>query len=318
MARSNDDYRKVRMSFDEKRRRAEDKAYAEKIRLYAEIKGLKEIDDALAKTAGRVMDEIRKGPLDIDKRICALRKDNEQLQRSREILLAAHGYSPDATEPKYECPICNDMGSIEGKACSCFKRALSEITLEKSGLGSLLKTQSFETFSLDYYKGADRKNAEKNLNACKDYAESFDLESSDNLTFMGGTGLGKTHLSTSIARVVISRGYDVVYETAQNIISGFEADKYARGDGSSKRFLECELLIADDLGAEAPGQNNVPFLYNLINDRMNTGKKTIISTNLSAAEIRSKYGDRILSRLMGEYIPLVFTGKDIRMQKLNG
>ncbi len=318
MARSNEDYRKVRSDFDEKRRRAEDMAYAEKIRLYAEIKGLKEIDSALAGTAVRVMNEIRKGPADIEKRISALRKDNEQLQKSRELLLVSHGYAPDATEPKYECPICGDTGSADGKLCSCFKRALSEITLKKSGLGSLLKTQSFETFSLDYYKGKDRENAEKNYNDCKNYAENFDPETSDNLIFMGGTGLGKTHLSTSVAREVISLGYDVVYETAQNIISAFEADKYSRGDGSSKRYLDCELLIVDDLGAEAHGQNNVPFLYSLINDRMNTGKKTVISTNLSANEIRSRYGDRILSRLMGEYIPLIFTGKDIRMQKLKG
>ena len=42
----------------------------------------------------------------------------------------------------------------------------------------------------------------------------------------------------------------------------------------------------------------------------------IINTNLEREEIQSKYTDRIVSRLFGEFIALAFVGKDIRMQKL--
>lgn len=80
--------------------------------------------------------------------------------------------------------------------------------------------------------------------------------------------------------------------------------------------MSCDLLIMDDLGTEAQTQYTVAFLYNIMNTRINNGKKTIISTNLDHNELRKRYGDRITSRLFGEYIPLMFTGKDVRMQKL--
>ena len=34
-------------------------------------------------------------------------------------------------------------------------------------------------------------------------------------------------------------------------------------------------------------------------------------------EIRERYGDRITSRLFGDFMAMQFTGKDIRLQKLS-
>ena len=50
--------------------------------------------------------------------------------------------------------------------------------------------------------------------------------------------------------------------------------------------------------------------YNIIKE---TGEFAI---NLTPAELVSKYTNRITSRLMGEYRPQRFSGKDIRLQKL--
>ena len=83
------------------------------------------------------------------------------------------------------------------------------------------------------------------------------------------------------------------------------------------KYYDCDLLIVDDLGAEMATQFTVSCIYNLINTRMNKKKPTIFSTNLSAAELRERYADRITSRLFGEYIPLVFQGTDIRRQRLS-
>jgi DNA replication protein DnaC len=45
-------------------------------------------------------------------------------------------------------------------------------------------------------------------------------------------------------------------------------------------------------------------------------KSTIISTNFTPAELKKKYSDRIVSRIFGEYKPLIFRGNDIREQKI--
>ena len=117
----------------------------------------------------------------------------------------------------------------------------------------------------------------------------------------------------------IDNGYDVVYESAQKIFSDFEAERFGRvpaGEDRTSRYMECDLLIIDDLGTEMQTQFTVPCLYNLINSRLISEKSMIISTNVRKEELLTKYSDRITSRLFGEFEICVFAGKDIRSQKL--
>ena len=73
-------------------------------------------------------------------------------------------------------------------------------------------------------------------------------------------------------------GYDVVYDTAQNILSEFEYERFGRGyntdaeDRRTDKYFECDLLIVDDLGTELTNNFTVSSLYNLINTRINAGK----------------------------------------------
>lgn len=71
----------------------------------------------------------------------------------------------------------------------------------------------------------------------------------------------------------------------------------------------------DDLGAEFGTAFSVSCLYNIVNTRLCRALPTVISTNLSAEEMAARYGERIFSRLFGEYTPLLFCGRDIRMEK---
>ena len=133
---------------------------------------------------------------------------------------------------------------------------------------------------------------------------------------VGGTGLGKTHLSTSVAKTVIERGYDVLYVCAIDMFADFEQKQFGNGEDNTRRYFDCDLLIIDDLGTELTNQFTVSCLYNVINSRINSAKSTFINTNLSKKEIETKYAERITSRLFGEYYPLVFTGVDVRKQKM--
>ena len=137
---------------------------------------------------------------------------------------------------------------------------------------------------------------------------------------MGGTGLGKTHLSSAVARKVIENGSDVFYTGAIDLFSSFEIQRFKSYTNEPsefiERYFECDLLIIDDLGTEMINQFSVSTLYNLLNDRIMRKKPTIVSTNLSKEDIQKKYTDRIVSRLFGEYIVLQFMGNDIRKQKV--
>ena len=154
------------------------------------------------------------------------------------------------------------------------------------------------------------------LGYCKAYADDFSKKS-PSLLLYGKTGLGKTHLSLSIAGKAVEAGYGVIYMTAQNLFNRLEREKFGRGDGENteQAILDCDLLIIDDLGSEFISQLTVSSLYNIVNCRGLEEKPTIISTNLTPDEIRNTYSDRIASRILSAYTILQFDGADIRQLK---
>ena len=74
-------------------------------------------------------------------------------------------------------------------------------------------------------------------------------------------------------------------------------------------------MNVDDLGTEMGGQFVNAALYAIINDRILSGKPTIISTNLTVEDLNRRYSPQIVSRLRGNYIRVPFLGEDIRVKK---
>ncbi len=325
MSYNKSNYRRIRSEYDGKNLRAKEAAERRLDELHAKSPDLAAIDASLSATAYKIMEvTLQTSPGDErERRLAEVKREMNMLKTDREALLRMLGYPPDYTDVQYECPICSDVGAtLDGRMCVCMKKKLIYAGFESSGIGELMKTQSFDTFDLRYYDDASRETMRHALEKVKSYAENF-TENSGNLLFVGPTGLGKTHLSTSAAVCAIERGYDVVYESAQNIFADFEEDRFHRSrygnsddEDVTARYLECDLLIIDDLGTEVTNQFTVATLYNLINTRINRRLPMIISTNLSRDDLRRRYADRITSRLFGEFVPLLFAGKDVRAMKL--
>ena len=166
-------------------------------------------------------------------------------------------------------------------------------------------------------------NMEFVKDTCWMYSNKFG-QSSKNFFLTGKTGLGKTFLSTCIAKVVSEKGFSVVYDTANSVFSKFEEEKFSKYDDISEvksdinRYMSCDLFILDDLGTEMTTAFTISAFYNLINTRLVSGKKTIISSNLAPEDIIKRYSPQIASRILGEYQVLKFTGKDIRLIKNYG
>lgn len=329
MGYNRENYRRIKHEYDGKNLRVKEEAERRTKELHQKIPELEEIDAALSETGLKLFKTSLNGREGLTERIAELRKENLEMQKIRAECLKYHGYPEDYTAPKYECTECMDTGFIGTKICTCMKKKLILAGFESSGISELIKTQSFETFSLNYYKSNPQDyEAMKNiLNFCKSYSDKFSIaadpsSAKQNLLLCGHTGLGKTHISTSIAKVVIERGFDVVYETAQNLMSDFEYERFGRGFNEdadelrTDKYFSCELLIIDDLGTEMANQFTIASLYNILNTRLNRRLPVIINTNLTQVELRKRYADRITSRLFGEFIPLQFKGNDVRAQNL--
>ncbi len=319
MAYNAENYKKIAAQYKDKNLRAKEAAEARREELHRNLPQVAEIDRALSATGLRIMREALKGKEGLDVRIRKLEEGNNLLLEARREILRANGYPEDYSSVHYECEECQDIGFVNGKMCKCMRRALTLAGYESSGVLKLIEKQNFDTFDLNYYKGAERRNMEQILEISKDYALNFHDDTMRNLLFMGDTGLGKTHLSSAIAKVVVDRGFDVVYESAQKIFSDFEAEKFGRvpqGENRTERYLACDLLIMDDLGTEMQSAFTVSCLYYLINTRLINEKSMVISTNIDKEEFSRQYTDRITSRLLGEFTVCVFAGTDIRSQKL--
>jgi DNA replication protein DnaC len=284
----------------------------------AESEEIAKIDAELSKTGMLIFKTACEGG-----DIAPIRERNKTLQARRRELIVGLGYPADYTDIHYTCEKCSDTGYIDGvKSCSCLRELIIKGRIEASAMGKLLEKQSFDNFDLGRYS-YDEKIQEKmkaNLLLAKAYVRDFGKKA-ENLLLIGSTGTGKTHISSSIANELIHRGYDVIYDSAQNIISDFETDKFRSGYGAyeskSEKYSECDLLIIDDLGTEFTNQFTVSCLYNLLNTRQNKGLATVISTNLSYPQLQDKYEDRIFSRIVGSGCRiLIFEGRDHRINNM--
>ena len=247
-----------------------------------------------------------------------LKAESKLLLAERDRILQGAGFSSDYDAPVFECDLCNDGGYVGLKLCKCIKAMVSESKYAESRLAGGLLDKTFENFSLSYYEGDEKKRMDEILKGCIRYCDNFPNDSSSGLLFLGGTGLGKTHLSAAIANKISAKGFSVIYESAQQIFDTCDAVRFNRLELSERtKYENCKLLIIDDLGAECITQYSVSALTGLIDLRIVNGKKTVISTNLTPAAIRKTYGERMFSRLFGEFRVLQFVGKDIRMQKIN-
>lgn len=321
MGYNREDFVRIKAEYSEKYRLAREKADERRFELYGRIPEVKDIDSVLSGTGLEIMRIISSGKKDTDAKVEALKARNEGLLKRRGELLVANGYPEDYSDVRYECERCGDTGYVGTRMCECMKRALVLAGYESSGLGGLIRTQSFENFSLGYYDEIDRRIVETHFGNLRRFAEDFGTDTYRNYLLLGATGLGKTHLSTAVAKKVIERGYDVLYVSAVGMIGDFEARRFGTGSGDgsvrgTERYYESDLLIIDDLGTEVVNQFTVSCLYDVINSRINNRKCTFINTNLTKKDIEDKYSERITSRLFGEFYPLQFRGTDVRRQKI--
>ncbi len=321
MGYNKENFKRIREAYATKHLIAEAAAKVREIEIHALLPEVAAIDRELAETGVALMGASLMSAPAREKKLEELRRRNGELNEKRNRLLFDAGYPASYTDVKYECKQCADSGYVGTRMCECMRRDLILAGYESSGIAHLLRTQTFDSFSPDYYKEDEKayRNIEYVLGVVKEYAEQFEPSKAQNLAFFGGTGLGKTHLSSAIARTVIDRGFDVLYVSAIELVSSFEAEQFGKGvlhGEITDKFFDCDLLIIDDLGTEMSNTFTQSTLYNVLNIRINKKAPTIISTNCDQKELMKKYNERIASRIFGEFRPLLFLGADIRMQKI--
>ena len=301
-------------------------------RVYARAPRVRILDMQIRET----MSDLFKLALDPDPtgRIEDIRLRNIELQALRREEIIRAGFTANYADDGYLCPHCRDTGYFRTEICQCLMDLYRGE--QRKSLSCLFKLgdETFDSFDLSYYDDkpapdtgvSPRRSMEIIYETCVEYARKFSAKSV-NLFFNGAPGLGKTFLSACIARVVAENGHSVVYDTAASVFANFGDAKFMRADdpeaaaskeearGEVKRYLDCELLILDDLGTEVLTALVTSAFYELVNTRLLANKKTIVSSNLTLFELRQRYSEQIMSRLEGLYQVLTFRGDDIRRKR---
>lgn len=294
-------------------------------RVYEAVPEIEEIDKKISRIGGETLRAILSDPNDTGIKDDMKNKFKILSQRRSEIL-KSKSIPADFDKIRYKCSICCDTGYVENTGrCSCFKQKAIDRLYKQSNMSDLLEKQNFSTFRLDYYSKNIPKNGEKSpyenmLNIkkyCERFASEFD-EQYKSLIFYGDTGLGKTFMSSCIAKYLMDKGKTVLYIRAAKLFRMFDDDKFGRLTDGMDDVYKADLLIIDDLGTESVYKNNNSYLLELVNERIITGRKMIINTNLNFEALEKQYTKRFSSRILENFDMLYFYGEDIRRQKLFG
>lgn len=323
MSLNNSQYDEIFRSYDAKQLKAQHDLEERTKTAYERSPELKALDASIAETsvacARRLLDGDSGALAELKSALAKLRTRKKELMKGLSL--------PDNYfEAVYVCPDCKDTGYIDGKPCHCFKQQAIDLIYTQSNIREILARENFGTLSFDYYSDSvtnpvtgltSLATAKAAVTRCHEFVDQFDTSFS-NLYFYGDTGIGKTFLSNCIAKELLDSGHSVIYFTAFQLFDILSKGVFAKDEeaiAANENIFTCDLLIIDDLGTELTNSFTTSQLFLCLNERILHRKSTIISTNLGLSQLTDLYSERILSRIMDNYVLIKLFGEDIRMQK---
>lgn len=244
----------------------------------------------------------------------AQEREIKAIQKQKADVLAQLGLTKKDLEPQYFCKKCRDTGLTGAGRCSCFIQLFNEIITKNTQFQT--KFADFSEFNLTGQTETQQKNAIK----LKSFFEKWIKQGNYPIVVLSGkTGVGKTFLAECALSELQKLNKTVCKLSAFSMVELFTS-YHTTLDLSKTDYLNSMLksdcLLIDDLGTEPIKRNiTLEYLYLILNERLNSNKKTIITTNLNLEEILSRYGERIFSRIANKKTSKCFQmqGNDLRL-----
>ena len=146
------------------------------------------------------------------------------------------------------------------------------------------------------------------------------LEKHENVLMLGSVGTGKTHLASALGILACTRGREVRFFRAVDLVNTMLEKHKA---GTLPRFLrelqKCELLILDELGFVPFHQDGSELLFNVVADCYER-RSVIVTSNLEFGQWNQIFGDNrltaaLIDRLVHHAHILAFTGESMRLRQ---
>ena len=146
------------------------------------------------------------------------------------------------------------------------------------------------------------------------------LNEKANVIFMGGAGLGKTHLATALAYEACQAGHTVLYTTAIDIVNTLvAAQSTQRLKVELRKYISPSIVLVDELGYLPIDKSGVDLLFQVFSQRYETGS-TIVTTNQVYKNWARVFNNdatltsAVLDRLLHHAETVTIEGKSFRMK----
>lgn len=234
------------------------------------------------------------------------------------------------------CRVCGDpletmisipaMNISRKVRCSCAcHAALQRAMEEKARLEEVERTKKLcfpEPEMLSWtFENDDRMNADMSK-VMLEYTEKFPefLKQKKGLLLYGPVGTGKSYYAACIANRLMEKGYQARMTSFSRL-----TDKLQGMFGGRQEYIDSlndfHLLVIDDLGAERKSDSGYmqEIIYDIIDSRYLAGLPLIITTNMTAEELkfpRDIRYQRIYDRILERCHPIEVAGMSRRRQAL--
>lgn len=157
--------------------------------------------------------------------------------------------------------------------------------------------------------------------SAQEYAQNIEqnLREGVGVIFKGGVGTLKTTLAIAILRHQLEKNNGVggLFVPMSSLLDNIFTLKARSTDewlAYEQKLRTIPLLVLDDLGAEYHQEWVLSKVDSIVTERYNRMKPIIITTNLTAAELKGKYAERIIDRLKSTSKQVNFNGKSLRKE----
>lgn len=208
-----------------------------------------------------------------------------------------YNYTDVKSNPKTYCPTCFKEGTykLDGKEyeCDCQLQLQLLKHYTNAGIGQVYQRLDWSDFQGD--EGA--------LGLVEQFWKQrrFFFQKGLGLMFQGDFGTGKTMLQALLAKDLVKSGYSVYMVKATSMIEMFTSGWRSDEERAffQKKVKGSQVLVLDDLGKEIKTTNNLAqsTFDDVLRTRVQEGRSTLVTTNLTADEIDKGYGGAVLSML---------------------
>lgn len=163
--------------------------------------------------------------------------------------------------------------------------------------------ERFQDRTLKNFKAETPEQA-RALDFANAYADDFAnvMKTGRCAMFVGLPGTGKTHLAAGIALRLMHRDKcTVLFTTVMRAIRGIK-ETWTRGSDKTETqaiaaLVYPDLLILDEVGVQFGSETEKLMLFDVLNERYEKRKPTLLISNLGIDDVKAFLGERIFDRL---------------------